>query len=492
MTLYIFITRLETMLPAVAHAAPAVNLNNRSETQKLYMTLLQFSLYDNPYRQYSRKIKLKRVYPTVSSIPYASGGSGGGSGAIEYVIASPSQLHITSAISTRSESVKTRKKMKLTSDTSNNDKEQDGDPESPKNSKISSITEDEPEANVIIFKPIEHEKMKNTKYSLAELRSLCTHYGIKKSGTKPELTQRIYTYLKQSYYIVRIQRNFRNFISSKYRKLCGPGYLHTSNCVNDTDFYTFDKLDEIKPTELFTYRDNDNKVYGFHIASIFHLIISSYPNITNPYNRKMIPAGIINNLYEKLIYGSLLGFRVSVKLDDADEEELQTSQTVTGGSSAVGGGGGGASASGSGNGLTREKQEELFIVDLFQHINTLGNYSDSEWFIALQRAELIRFIRNVHDIWYYRANLSQEMKERICPPNGNPFMLNNVHVNLNVIALLTDPEIRTICVSIIERMVRRGVSREDQCLGAFYVLATLTIVSQDARNALPWLYEAVM
>ena len=318
--------------------------------------------------------------------------------------------------------------------------------------------------------------MKNTKYTLSELRSLCTHYGIKKSGTKPELTQRIYNHLKQSYYIVRIQRNFRNFISSKYQKLCGPGYLHTTRCVNDTDFYTFDKLSEMKPTEIFTYRDNDDKVYGFHAASIFHLIISSYPNITNPYNRKLIPAGIINSLYEKLIYGSLLGFRVSVKLDDPDEEE----PPVTVGSVTTSGG------------LSREKQEELFIVDLFQHINTLGNYSDSEWFIALQRAELIRFVRNVHDIWYYRANLSQEMKERICPPSGNPFVLNNAHVNLNVLTLLTDPEIRTICVSIIERMVRRGVSREDQCLGAFYVLATLTIVSQDARNALPWLYEAVM
>jgi hypothetical protein len=238
-------------------------------------------------------------------------------------------------------------------------------------------------------------------------------------------------------------------------------------------------LSNIKPTELFTYRDNDDKIYGFHIASIFHLIISSYPNITNPYNRQLIPSKIIKNLYEKLIYGSLLGFRVSVKLDDQDEEE----QPLVAGS---------ATTERSSGGLSREKQEELFIVDLFQHINTLGNYSDSEWFIALQRAELIRFIRNVHDIWYYRANLSQDMKERICPPNGNPFVLNNTHVNLNVLTLLTDPEIRTICVSIIERMVRRGVSREDQCLGAFYVLATLTIVSQDARNALPWLYEAVM
>jgi len=458
------------------------NTSNRIETQKLYMTLLQFSLYDNPYKYYSRKIKLKKVLSLQSlQSGSGSGSSSGYSGPIEYVIASMYPTN-TSVSTTPVECIKTRKKMKLTSAASASastatDKEQEGEPESPKGSKnASSPLEEEQVTNVIIFKPSEHEKMKNTKYTLTELRTLCTHYGIKKSGTKPELTQRIYTHLKQSYYIVRIQRIFRNFISGKYRVLCGPGYLHTSHCVNDTDFYTFDKLCEIKPTELFTYRDNDDKVYGFHVASMFHLVISSYPNITNPYNRKLIPAAIINNLYEKLIYGSLLGFRVSVKLDDQDEEE----QSVTVGNSTTS------------SGLSREKQEELFIVDLFQHINTLGNYSDSEWFIALQRAEFIRFIRNVHDIWYYRANLSQEMKERICPPSGNPFVLNNAHVNLNVLTLLTDPEIRTICVSIIERMVRRGVSREDQCLGAFYVLATLTIVSQDARNALPWLYEAVM
>ena len=154
--------------------------------------------------------------------------------------------------------------------------------------------------------------------------------------------------------------------------------------------------------------------------------------------------------------------------------------------------GGNTVGDGSVGGLSREKQEEQFILGLFQHINSLGNYSASEWFTVLQRTELIRFIRNVHDIWFYRANLSQEMKERICPPNGNPFVLHNAHVNLNVLTLLTDAEIRTICVSIIERMVRRGVSHDDQSLGAFYVLATLTIVNEDARNAMPWLYAAVL
>lgn len=447
------------------------NTTNREETYKLYSLLLPYSIYDNPYKQYSRKVKVKK---NISLTNHS-----------EYMVISPywTVNNITSAnYSMETSGVKTRKKMKLTTAIVDNNIDAD----TPKHNNIQHAFEEDTATNLIIVKPDEYEKINTIKYNLSELRALCSHYGIKKSGTKTDLSLRIYTFLKQTYFIRKIQRNFKDYLSKKYRKLSGPGYLHHTKCVNDTDFYTFDKISQIKPMELFTYQDTDNKIYGFHIASIFHLIVSSHPKITNPYNRNIISSSVIKNMYEKLIYGSLIGFRVSVKLDD---EEVETSSDTT--ASIIGSGGvnrigGGTSI------LSREKQEELFIVDLFQHINTLGNYSDSEWFIVLQRDELIRFIRNIHDIWYYRANLTQEMKERICPPHGNPFVLHNAHVNLNVITLLTFAEIRTICVSIIERMTQRGVSREDQCLGAFYVLATLTIVNQDARNALPWLYEAVL
>jgi hypothetical protein len=453
--------------------------NNKTETQKLYTLLLPYSIYDNPYKQYSRKLKLKKQPIISQSTPS------------EFIVFSPywlPSLQVTSHTNDNNETngIKTRKKMKITSSAITMN--ENGENEVPK---LNAQFEDESPTNIIILKPSEYDKITYSKYSLADLRSLCSHYCIKKSGTKTDLTQRIYTFLKQTYFIRRIQRNFKHFLSRKYRKLSGPGYLQSTKCVNDTDFYTFDKISNIKPMQLFTYQDSDNKIYGFHIASIFHLIVTSYPTITNPYNRNTMSSSIIKNLYEKLIYGSLIGFRVSIKLDDETDDEscllVSSSDYQSQSSSQISGGGVVGTQI-----LTREKQEELFIVDLFQHINTLGNYSDSEWFIVLQRDELIRFIRHIHDIWYYRANLTQEMKERISPPNGNPFVLHNAHVNLNVITLLTAAELRTICVSIIERMTRRGITREDQCLGAFYVLATLTIVNQDARNALPWLYEAVL
>ncbi len=510
------------------------NPTNRSETHKLYCLLLPFSLYNNPYKLYSRKMKIKRQPPSLhgssvySSLPISSSGTIPTSlqlSASDLMIVSSyynpgstsasgstsSSASASATIVRTGPSMNTRKKMKHTFDNQSEDydantiAQQDASsstttsatPKSLGNALTNDDNDNSPASNIIILKSSEFEKIKIGKYSLTDLRTLCSHYGIKKSGTKPELVLRIYSHLKQSYFIVKIQRKFREYISGRYRSLCGPGYLHISKCVNDTDFYTFDKLSNILPQNLFTYLDKDGKVYGFHIASIFHLIISSYPDITNPYNRNIIPSKIIQNVYEKLIYGTLLQFRVSIKLDDVDDDEEEDTHTVehaniVGGAGAGAGMGAGAGAGSVSGVLSREKQEELFIVDLFQHINTLGNYSDSEWFMALQRIELIRFIRNIYDIWYYRANLSQEMKERICPPNGNPFMLNNASVNLSVISLLNDAEIRTICVSVIDRMVRRGVSREDQCLGAFYVLATLTIVNQDARNALPWLYDAVL
>lgn len=449
--------------PSTVPAATTVvtaTLSYKTEIHRLYQLLSQFKLYNNPDKVYLRKLRLKRQMPGSSELIFTYSGGNGSNGAGMGGGGNGSCAPV-------------RKKMKLNEDVENPDSSSIASKDGPSPSPSPSPYDDEPPpSNIIILKTGEYEKVKTTKYTLTDLRTLCAHYGIKKSGTKPELTLRIYNHLRQSHVIVKIQRKFRQYVSAKYRLLSGPGYLHVKNCVNDTDFYTFDKLTDIALHNLFTFRDRDGKIYGFHIASIYNLILNSFPEITNPYNRNLLPVAIVQNVYDKLIYGTLLRFRATIKLEDVDNQDNDDDENHSG--------------------LSREKQEDLYIVGLFQHINTLGNYSDSEWFTTLQRPEFLRFIRHIHDIWYYRANLSQDMKERICPPHGNPFMLNNISVNLNVVNLLNDSELRTIAVSIINNIVKRGVTREDQCLGAFYVLATLTIVNQNARNALPWLYEAVL
>ena len=51
------------------------------------------------------------------------------------------------------------------------------------------------------------------------------------------------------------------------------------------------------------------------------------------------------------------------------------------------------------------KKIEIKSFELFQYMDELGNYTDSKWFISLNRIQLIKFIRELVDIWEYRAQL---------------------------------------------------------------------------------------
>ena len=51
-------------------------------------------------------------------------------------------------------------------------------------------------------------------------------------------------------------------------------------------------------------------------------------------------------------------------------------------------------------------------------------------------------------------------------------------------------QIRMANISAIELLVYTGIDNEFRKLGAIYVISALTSVSESARTAVPWLYEA--
>jgi hypothetical protein len=75
----------------------------------------------------------------------------------------------------------------------------------------------------------------------------------------------------------------------------------------------------------------------------------------------------------------------------------------------------------------------------------------------------------------------------ITPPHGNPFIGLQLHLAQNQ----TNEALMKNAVRIIETMVKSGMTVENRSLGAYYVLAALTLVSDNARNSLPWLYQSV-
>ena len=128
------------------------------------------------------------------------------------------------------------------------------------------------------------------------------------------------------------------------------------------------------------------------------------------------------------------------------------------------------------------------IIDLFQHFDDLGNYTNANWFLNLNKQTLTKFYKELMDIWNYRANLSPQIKKEICPPHGNPFTHNPYSNAFRHGTLTTVQEIlyNTMC-----NITKYSINEDRKILGTFYVLSALTLVSNDAANAMPWLYQSV-
>ena len=267
---------------------------------------------------------------------------------------------------------------------------------------------------------------------------------------------RIYTYLYLSFFVVKIQKNIKGFLIRKYNFCRGPALLNRSLCNNTNDFFTCDTVSEIKPEQFFSFKDEDGFIYGFDIVSMYNLIDKSEIIIKNPYNRLTIHTSITNNFKSLIRLSKLLNIPIcsEIKIDNLN---------------------------------SKDKTTELRVLDLFQNIDSLGNYTNSSWFMNLTRSQIIKFMRELRDIWTFRLQLTMEIKKSICPPLGDPFL----HINEIFYPQENMDILRNKVIDILEKLVNTGTTRDYKSLGAYYVLGALTLVSIEAAISLPWLYQSV-
>lgn len=295
-------------------------------------------------------------------------------------------------------------------------------------------------------------------YNLTQLKSFAKHYKLKLSGNKNELLTRVYSYLHFSYYITKIQKIYRGLLARKYKDIHGPASMNRKLCTNSSDFITMEPVEEINFHQFLSFKDEDGFIYGFDIISLHNLFLKSPKEMKNPYNRNLIPDTIFKNIKQILRLSRILKIHINLHFDDDTQN------------------------------ISNEKAIELRALGLFQNIDALGNYSNPEWFLSLNRNQLIKFTRELVDIWNYRAQLSQEVKRNICPPNADPFR------NLSMPYIHTEANmwnVRKVILEVLEKMVNNGVDRDSKSLGAYYVLGALTLVNQETAMALPWLYQSV-
>lgn len=303
-----------------------------------------------------------------------------------------------------------------------------------------------------------YDILKTHQFKISQLKFMCEHYKLKKYGNKLQLLNRLYNYLKYSLYVIKIQKYFRGFLLRRFIFCGGIAYKNRKLCVNDTDFATLDSIEEIPYNQFFSFSEG-NSIYGCDIKSFYGLLYNNKNKnklenqIINPYTREKI-SNKSKTMFKLYLKYAKLNNILQIKEEVEDE-------------------------------ISPQKKLELKIVELFQYINELGNYSDSSWFMNLPRHMIVIYIRELHDIWNYRAQLTPTIMREIVPPHGNPFM------GLQLQQCHNEEQLRRSAIRIIEYMVKSSYTFGNRSLGAYYVLAALTIVSEDARNALPWLYESV-
>ncbi len=304
----------------------------------------------------------------------------------------------------------------------------------------------------------EYELLIRKNYNVSQLKSISRKFGQKVSGNKKELIYNLYNYLKYSYYCIKIQKNYRKFMIKKFINLHGPGVFN-KKCLNDTDFLTFQKIKEIPFYQLYTYKDKDGFIYGFNICSIYNML-KNKEYTKNPYNRNDLPKNTFKNLKKIIRMSKRLNFSVNINIKDDTEN------------------------------MSVEKKFELEAISLFQEIDQMGFITDSKWLTGLSRSKCIYYIRELDDVWNYRAQISNQTKRDIIHPNGS------LYVGINTFSELfnnsTDLQLKKFILKSVKRLISKGINQESKSLGCFYALGTFTIVCQEAANSLPWLYESFL
>lgn len=320
--------------------------------------------------------------------------------------------------------------------------------------------------------------LKKRNYRLVELKQIAKKYNLKVSGKKKEVIDRIFLYLvriKINYFIfkkyeknrlfkhkniIKIQSLIRGYLLRKFILLHGEHFYPSQRkkCVNDSDFLTLDSIKDIPTFQFISLTDSKGFVYGFDICSIYNYF-KQQKNPFNPYTREKFSVKFINNVKKIINMRSIVNININILLEN-DKENTQDPQKIL----------------------------ENNIERIFQKMDELGNYTDINWLLSLTHRKLIKYIYELHDIWIYRAQLSNDVKISICPPNGNPF----IGLNLLTLERYSRFELFNIITRLMQKMIFNGNDDNYNSLGAFYALAALTLVNSNAADALPWLYASVL
>ena len=258
----------------------------------------------------------------------------------------------------------------------------------------------------------------------------------------------LYSYLNIEK-VILIQKKIRLYLKQSKELLHGPAYYNKSICNNETDFYSFDAITEIPDKYFFSYKDEDNFIYGFHIESFINLIAGNV-NVENPYNRIVIKKPTKDKAKQ-----------IWLKLNKNKEQSNHINNTK------------------SKDIKTRVKNK---CINVLQKIDLFGYQTNINWIMDLSLNRSRNFYKSIKAYWEYKAELSEDVKIRIVP-FGNPFL----NINRNRVYNINKYVVLETILDLINIIISSGNSEDDKNQGCILVLMALNEINRDCGRSNNWL-----
>ena len=318
-----------------------------------------------------------------------------------------------------------------------------------------------------IFKTDDLDKCK-----LPELKEIARQRGLRTSGKKEDLKQRIQENIRQHSKANMVQRTFRGHMARQWIRLKKTSLTAP---VNDTDFYTLEPVKEMEFLYYIDYVDEQNNMtYVFNINSLMNLLAKT-GSMSNPYTRDKLDVTLLHRMIRviQLTYVLFPGSELINCCENTQTQNVQTQNVQTAQTTFV-----------PALPLNPNTNYTTLANELFMKLDALGNYTNIGWFTRLNNTQLCLFIMRICHFW---NKIDRNLRRKICP-RRNLFTIENLGIN-SMDENRTIAENRALVIRIGETLVNDGIDAEHRMLGAMYFLTGLTVVSMEVRQELPWLYD---
>jgi len=263
-----------------------------------------------------------------------------------------------------------------------------------------------------------------------------------------------------------LQASIWRTVVQKANRMRGLGFYNRNACNNRQDMFLFDSIEDIHPVDFYSVTDASGFTYGFHIETMYQYISKTIgitsPTVTSGFKPELFLNPYTKTPFGRKVFNEFKNLYCLYRILTKDRSFLQDAPSI----------------------LSPEQHMSHTLTRVFQKMDELNNYTNTEWFLQMNRAKLIKFIYGVRELFEYRMDLPFARRLQVVS-TGRVFALP-----VSRYTAMNDTDLRLCILAECEKLVSEGRTKDDRYLGSLVILTALTELVPKCAEAYPWLLQA--